>query len=134
ARVLTFTLLISVLTSLIFGLVPAWQATRLDLTASLKDQTGGSTSRSGLRLNKLLVVTQVALSLFLLIGAGLFVRSLQNLRHLDTGLNHENIVQFKIDAGSGYQAARRSNLYQQLLTRLETLPGARSATLSNFSL
>jgi len=67
ARVLVFTLAISVLTGLLFGLAPAWQATRLDLTASLKDQTGASASRSRLTLNKMLVVTQVALSLFLLI-------------------------------------------------------------------
>jgi predicted permease len=134
ARVLTFTLGICVLTSLLFGLVPAWQATRLNLTVSLKDRTGGSTSRSGLQLNKFLVVTQVALSLFLLIGAGLFVRSLGNLRSLDAGFNHENIVQFRIDTGSGYNDAQRSNLYQQVLAKLEALPGARSATLSNFSL
>jgi predicted permease len=134
ARVLGFTLVVCVLTSLLFGLVPAWQATRLNLTVSLKDRTGGSTSRSGLQLNKFLVVTQVALSLFLLIGAGLFVRSLGNLRSLDAGFNHENIVQFRIDTGSGYNDAQRSNLYQQVLAKLEALPGARSATLSNFSL
>ncbi len=134
ARVLAFTLAVSVLTGALFGLAPAWQATRLNLTASLKDQTGGSASRSGLTLNKLLVVTQVALSLFLLIGAGLFVRSLRNLRSLDAGFNHENIVQFMIDSGSGYNAASRSNLYQRILARLEALPGARSATLSSFSL
>ena len=134
ARVLVFTLTLSILTGLLFGLAPAWQATKLNLTASLKDQTGGSTGRSGLTLNKLLVVTQVALSLFLLVGAGLFVRSLRNLRSLDAGFNHENIVQFNIDSGSGYKAAQRSKLYQQALARLEALPGARSATLSSFSL
>jgi predicted permease len=133
-RVLAFTFVISILTGLLFGLAPAWQATKLNLTASLKDQTGGSTSRSGLTLNKLLVVTQVALSLFLLIGAGLFVRSLRNLRTLDAGFNHENVVQFNLDTGSGYKAAQRSTLYQQVLARLEALPGARSATLSSFSL
>jgi predicted permease len=134
ARVLIFTLAVSILTSLLFGLAPAWQATRLNLTASLKDRTGGSTSRSGLKLNKFLIVTQVALSLFLLIGAGLFARSLRNLKSLDAGFNHENIVQFRIDTGSGYNDAQRSNLYQQLLAQLEALPGAHSATLSNFSL
>jgi predicted permease len=133
-RVLTFTLLVSVLTGLLFGFAPAWQATKLNLTASLKDQTGGSTSRSGLTLNKFLVITQVALSLFLLIGAGLFVRSLRNLRTLDAGFNHENIVQFSLDAGSSYKSAQRSKLYEQVLARLEALPGARSATLSSFSL
>src|SRR5215510_3521553 len=96
-RVLLFTLVVSILTGLLFGLAPAWQATRLNLTASLKDQTGGSTSGSRLTLNKMLVVTQVALSLFLLIGAGLFVRSLRNLRTLDVGFNYEQVVQFSLD-------------------------------------
>ncbi len=129
ARVLMFTLAVSVLTGLLFGLAPAWQATRLNLTASLKDQTGASPGRSRMTLNKLLVVMQVALSLFLLIGAGLFVRSLRNLRTLDAGINYENIVQFRIDSGSGYDAAQRVNLHKQMLARLEALPGARSATL-----
>jgi len=133
-RVLAFTLAVSVLTGLLFGFAPAWQATKLNLTASLKDQMGGSTSRSGLTLNKFLVVAQVALSLFLLVGAGLFVRSLRNLRTLDAGFNHENVVQFNLDTGSGYKSAQRSQLYHQLLARLEALPGARSATLSSFSL
>src|SRR5215813_4536248 len=115
ARVLGFTLAISVLTGLLFGIAPALQATRVDLTASLKDQTGASASRSRLALNKLLVVAQVALSVFLLIGAGLFVRSLRNLRSLDTGFNHENIVQFSIDPGSGYNLAQRVSLYWQML-------------------
>jgi predicted permease len=134
ARVLAFTLMVSVLTGLLFGLVPAWQATRLNLTASLKDQTGASTSRSRLALNKMLVITQVALSLFLLIGAGLFVRSLRNLRTLDVGMNYENIVQFSLDTGSGYNAQQRSDLYKRVLARLEALPGAQSATLLYFSL
>jgi predicted permease len=134
ARVLGFTLAISVLTGLLFGLAPAWQATRVNLTASLKDQAGASAGRSRLALNKLLAVTQVALSVFLLIGAGLFVRSLRNLRSLDTGFDHENIVQFSIDPGSGYNLEQRVNLNKQMLSRLEALPGARSATLSNTGL
>ena len=134
ARVLGFTLAVSVLTGLLFGLVPAWQATRLDLTAAMKDQTGASASRSRLTLNKLLVVAQVALSLFLLIGAGLFVRSLWNLRTLDVGINYENIVQFSLDTGSGYDPAKRSELYKRMLARLEAVPGVQSATLLYFSL
>jgi predicted permease len=129
AHVLAFTLLVSVITGLLFGLAPAWQATRLNLTASLKDQTGASASRSRLALNKTLVVTQVALSLFLLIGAGLFVRSLGNLRALDLGFDYENIVQFSIDPGGGYDAQRLSDLYKEMLARLEALPGAQSASL-----
>lgn len=134
-RVLAFTLLVSVLTGVLFGLVPAGQALRLNLTASLKDQTGASAGgRSRLTLNKLLVVTQVALSLFLLIGAGLFVRSLRNLRQLDVGLNYDNIVQFSLDTGSSSDAEQRSELYKRVLARLEALPGAQSATLLYFSL
>jgi len=127
AHVLAFTLLVSVITGLLFGLAPAWQATRLNLTASLKDRAGARASR--LALNKTLVVTQVALSLFLLIGAGLFVRSLRNLRTLDLGFEYENIVQFSIDPGSGYNARRRSDLDKEMLARLEALPGAQSASL-----
>jgi predicted permease len=134
ARVLAFTLLVSVLTGLLFGLAPAWQATRLNLTASLKDQTGASASRSRLTLNKALVVAQVALSLFLLIGAGLFARSLRNLRTLDAGIDYENVVQFWLDTNEDYGAERLSDLYKRMLARLESLPGAQSATLSNYSL
>src|SRR5262247_4099369 len=134
ARVLGFTLAISVMTGLLFGLAPAWQATRVNLTASLKDQTGASAGRSRLALNKLLVITQVALSVFLLIVAGLFVRSLRNLKGLDTGFDYENIVQFSIDPGGGYNLAQGANLHKQMLSRLEALPGARSATLSNSGL
>ncbi len=134
ASVLGFTLAVSVLTGLLFGLAPAWQATRVNLTASLKDQTGASAGRSRLSLNKLLVVTQVALSIFLLVGAGLFVRSLRNLRSLDTGFDYKNIVQFSIDPGSRYNHAQGVSLHKQLLSRLEALPGAHSATLSFGSL
>jgi putative ABC transport system permease protein len=130
ARVLMFTLAVSVLTGLLFGLAPAWQATRINLTSSLKDQAGAGAAPSRMALNKLLVVTQVALSLFLLIGAGLFVRSLRNLRTLDAGIDYENIVQFSIDPGGGYDVAQRANLHKQMLARLEALPGARSATYS----
>src|SRR5215468_2054329 len=130
ARVLGFTLAVSVLTGLLFGLAPAWQATKLDLTASLKDQTGAGAGRSRLMLNKLLVVAQVALSLFLLVGAGLFARSLRNLRTLDAGINYENIIKFRIAAGGGYDTARLMDLHKQALSRLEALPGARSATMA----
>ena len=134
ARVLGFTLVVSLLTALLFGLTPAWQATRLSLTDTLKTHTGASASSSLLTVNKLLVVTQVALSLFLLIGAGLFIRSLRNLRTLDAGMNYENIVQFSLDSGNGYNAQQRNDLYKRVLDRLETLPGVSSATLSYFSL
>ena len=134
ARVLAFTLIVSAATALLFGLLPAWQATRVDPIGAMKDQTGASAGRSRLTLNKSLVVTQVALSLFLLVGAGLFVRSLRNLRTLDAGIDYRNIVQFSLDTGASFDAARRTSLYKQLLTRLEALPGVQSATLLYFSL
>ncbi len=132
--VLGFTLAVSVLTGILFGLAPAFHATRINLIASLKNQAGASAGRSRLALNKVLVVTQVALSLFLLIGAGLFMRSLQNLRTVDTGFDRENLEQFVIDPGARLDAARRVTLYKELLDRLEALPGARSASLLSFPL
>lgn len=132
--VLGFTLAVSVLTGILFGLVPALQATRFNLIASLKNQTGSNVGRSRLALNKILVVTQVALSLFLVIGAGLFLRSLQNLRNVDTGFDSENLVHFGIDPGGRLDGAQRVSLYKETLDWLEALPGARSASLLSFPL
>src|SRR5262245_10380951 len=134
AHVLWFTLAITLLTGVLFGLAPALGAMRLDLSSSLKDAVGGSVWRSRLTLQKLLIVIQVALSLFLLVGAGLFVRSLQNLKNLDAGFDRENITLFSLDTPGGYPLAQRVNLYRQALERLEALPGARTASLSSFSL
>ncbi len=134
AQVLGFTLAVSLLTSLLFGLAPALRATRLDLASSLKDVVGGSAGRSRLTLHKLLIVTQVALSLCLLVGAGLFARSLRNLKNLDAGFDRENVVLFSLDTPSGYTLAQRVNLYRQALERLESLPGSRAASLASFSL
>ena len=130
-QVLLFTLSVSILTGLLFGLTPAWQTTRQDLTSALKDQTAGPSS---LALNKVLIVAQVSVSLFLLIGGGLFVRTWRNLRTLDAGMNYENIIQFSLDTGNAYNPKQRSDFYKLVLDRLESLPGAHSATLSYFSL
>src|SRR5262249_56218263 len=95
---------------------------------------GARIGQMRLPLNKILVVTQVALSLFLLIGAGLFVRSLQKLRGLDMGFDRENVVLFSLDLGTGYDAARRANLYRRLLERLPKLTVTRSDCLSGHGL
>src|SRR5262245_57710359 len=134
ARVLGFTLAVSLLTAILFGLAPALGATRLDLNSSLKDAVVGSAWRSRLTMHKLIIVTQVALSLFLLVGAGLFVRSLGDLKNLDAGFDRENVMLFSLDTPGGYTVAQRVNLYRQALERLEALPGARAASLSSFSL
>jgi predicted permease len=134
ARVLGFTLAVSLLTAILFGLAPALRATRLDLNSSLRGSVGGSAWSSRLTLQKTLIVTQVALSLFLLIGAGLFVRSLRNLKNIDAGFDSESVMLFSLDTPGGYSVAQRVNLYRQTLERLEALPGARAASLSSFSL
>ena len=132
-RVFGFTLAVSALTGLLFGLAPALRTTRLDLVSMLKDRAGHSSNgKSRFSLNKILMVTQIALSLVLLVGAGLFVRSLQNLKELDPGFDRENVILFSLDPD--YDSERRANLYQQLLAQLEALPGVRSASLSSHGL
>jgi predicted permease len=133
-RVLMFTFAISAFTGMLFGLIPAWCGTRLDVAAALKEQSGAVQGReSGRRGSPVLVVFQIALSCCLLIGGGLFVRTLHKLMTLDLGLNRKNLLVFDLDLGKGYDNdyARWVNLRQELLGRLEGLPGAVSATFSS---
>ncbi len=132
-RVLLFTLGVSLLTGILFGLAPAWSATKLDLTTSLKQarRTTGVVSR----LSKSLVVVQVALSLVLLISAGLFIRSLYNLQQVNLGFNQENLLLFAVQPGQGgYKDERLLQFYQQLLARMDNLPGVRAATFGRVPL
>jgi predicted permease len=132
-RVLGFTIAISLLTGLLFGLTPALRATRLDLTPALKNTARNSSGDARNSLGKALVVAQVALSLVLLIGAGLFTRTLRNLQCLETGFNHENLVTFGLNPRfNNYSHAQIAQLYRRLLERLEAIPGVRSATLSQY--
>ena len=134
-RVLGFTLFLALLTGLLFGLAPAWRATRLDLTPALKDSAKGSGGTSRSALSKSLVVIQVALSLLLLIGAGLFLRTLRNLQTVDAGFNRENLLLFGVDPGLiGYKGDRLATLYQELCGRIEGVPGVRSVTFSRVTL
>jgi predicted permease len=136
-RILTFTLAITLLTGIVFGLLPALRASKPDTWGTLKD-TGGSVaggSGSSLYLRKGLVAAQVALSFLLLFGAGLFVRSLQNLQATDTGMDLDNLVTFQLSpALSGYDDERTFTFYQQLLERLNSAPGVRSAALAQVPL
>jgi predicted permease len=132
-RVLGFTLLVSLLTGVLFGLVPAWRATRLDLTTSLKQ--GRRATGVVSRLSKGLVVAQVALSLLLLIGAGLFIRTLYNLQHVDVGFNQQNLLLFSLQPEqAGYKEERLLQFYHQLFARLDNLPGVRAATVGRVPL
>ena len=134
AHLLAFTLSISLITGVLFGLAPALRTTKLDLTSALKDQSAGVTGRSRLALNKILITVQVALSLFLLIGAGLFVRTLQNLRNIELGLNSENLVQFELEFDDKAHLSNQDlRLFKQLIQRLDTIPGVSSSSVSTFA-
>jgi len=132
-RILLFTLTLTVMTGLLFGLIPALRASRPDLWTTLKDTVGSVAGGGGsLVLRQGLVAAQVALSFLLLFGAGLFVRSLQNLKTTETGFHElENLVTFQLaPALNGYDAPRVMHLYQELLDRVRGVPGVKSAALA----
>jgi predicted permease len=130
-RVLAFALGVSILTGVLFGLVPALQATKPDLAPTLKDQVGALTSTTSIGLRKSLVVAQVTLSLLLLIGAGLFIRSLQNLKNLDPGFNTKNLLTFAFDPPlNGYKPERSREIFRQVYENLNALPGVESAAFA----
>jgi len=131
-RVLGFTGIVSVLTGLLFGLVPAFRATRLDLAPALKG-SARSLARVGPRLGiaRALVVCQVGLTLILLIAAGLFLRTFQNLNTFYPGFHSQNVLLFSVDPHLiGYPSTRMASLYKQLVERVHTVPGVESASLA----
>jgi predicted permease len=130
-RILTFATGISLLTGIIFGLVPALQATRPDVAGTLKDQAGSVVGGASSGIRKLLVVTQIALSLLLLIGAGLFIRSLRNLKDLDPGFHTTSLLAFKVNPTlNGYESGRTKAFYERLRETLGGLPGVEMAALA----
>ena len=135
-RVLAFTATISLLTLLLFGLAPAIRGTRLDANRTLAGSgRGSSATRSDVRSGRLLGTTQVALSLVLLMGAALFVRSLSNLLAQRLGYDREHLLMVKLDpAAAGYKGPGAIALYERVREQLVTVPGVRSVTLSNTGL
>jgi len=132
-RVLVFTLAVSLLTGVLFGLAPAWRATGQDLTAALKQSRRTTSAVS--RMSKGLIVAQVALSLLLLIGAGMFIRTLFNLQRVNLGFNEENLLLFRLKPEqSGYKDEKLVQFYQQLFARLDSLPGVRASTFAKVAL
>ena len=136
ARILSFTLALTVFTALVFGLLPAFRASRPDPWTTLKDTIGSiAGGRGSLFVRKGLVTLQVALSFLLLFGAGLFVRSLHNLRSTDTGLALDNLVTFQLSPSlSGYDDQRATLFYESLLERLRAVPGVKAAAFNSVPL
>ena len=135
-NLLLFTLAVTLSTAVLFGTIPALRATRLQLTDSLKDGRGASTGAAKGLLARGLVVSQIALSLVLLVGAGLFLRSLVNLNHVDTGFNKADVLLLKLDESSGgYESKdpRLALLHREIEERVSALPGVKAASYSMFT-
>ena len=134
ARILAFTFGVAVLTAMLFGLAPALRATRIDLSPVLKSGTTGSTAEALHRrfpVAKILIVAQVAISLVLLVAAGLFVHSLARLSEVKLGYNPARLVVFAVrPAPAGYKGAAIPLLYQDLLEKFKAVPGVSGVTLS----
>lgn len=125
---------LTLLTTVLFGLIPALRTTRMQLAESMKEHgtATGTLARSG--LSRLLIASQIALSLALLTGASLFGRTLNNLQNIDLGFRREGIAIFEIDPTSaGYTGQGLRTFYEQLLDRTRTLPGVLTASLTHFT-
>jgi predicted permease len=135
-RVLAFTVAVSLLTGIFFGIAPAFRGVRVNLTPTLKDSEGSSVSlghggSKWLSIGNGLVVAQVALAVVVLVGAGLLVRTLANLRSIDVGFDSHNILIFGIDPTLiGYKGPQVDSFYRDLQGRLSETPGVKSASYS----
>ncbi|MGC2751158.1 MAG: ABC transporter permease [Candidatus Acidiferrum sp.] len=134
ARVLAFSFAISLVTGILFGIGRAMHVSRMGLANGIKANSRnvvGTGTRFGQLLPKILMSAQVALSLVLLVGAGLFLRTLRNLDHQNFGFNRTNLLVVDFDAQiAGYKPEQLDGLYRQIINRIEALPGVRSAALS----
>jgi predicted permease len=132
-HLLLFNLAVTIATALIFGTIPALRATRIQLTDTLKASRTSSSSGSKSRLAQALIVCQVSLSLILMAGAGLFLRSLVNLSNADTGFNKQNVLRLQIDSSSITGEANQNALFHGIEDRVSALPNVRAASFSTFT-
>ena len=129
-RVFSFVAAITLLTGLVFGIGPAWRGAGINVNAALKE-SGRSVIAARSWLSKALLVVQVAVSLVLLVGAGLFLQTLTNLRHVDVGFNPQNLLLFRVNPSlNRYDDPRMATLYGALLERLGAVPGVRGVAMS----
>jgi predicted permease len=137
-KILLFTLAVCALTGILFGVVPAIRALRIELNATLKNAAPGAVGGGsrGFHLGKILVASQVALSLLVLFAAGLLVRSMQNLKNLDVGYNREHVLSIRVDPlSAGFDTAEKANAVErELRTRLASLPGVQAVSSSEMGL
>jgi len=128
-RVLTFTLGVSVLTGLVFGVVPAFQSSKTELTDSLKEGRGAGGGARKNRMRSVLVVSELAIAVVLLVGAGLLIQSLWRLQRVNPGLQPQNILTFNVAVpDTKYDGEKQSQFFAQLRKKLEALPGVKSAS------
>jgi predicted permease len=131
-RVFAFTFVLAAITGVVFGLAPAWKATSPDLANVLKDSAGTAVVAGGhVRMRKVLVVSQVAISVLLLITAALFTRSLRNLNRIDLGFHPDRLLSFSVDPSlNSYTPERIRTLAETLQQKVGTIPGVRSAAVA----
>lgn len=128
-RVLGFTLGVSLLTGLIFGLVPALHLSKTELNESLKEGRGAGAGAGRNRIRGVLVVAELAIAVVLLVGAGLLIQSLWRLQHVSPGLQPQNVLTFNVSLPDArYSSEKQAGFYRDLVTRLGTLPGVQSAS------
>ena len=128
-RMLGFTLLLSLVSALLFGVAPAWRATKVQATAALRANQGASGTVSARRVGRLLVASQVALSVLLLVGAGLFLQTMRNLTHSSVGFDADDLLQVLVDTrGAGYREGSVGAVHRLLLERVGAVPGVISVT------
>jgi predicted permease len=130
--VVGFTAAVAIGTAVLFGIVPSLQATRLDLAPSLRSGAAAGRGRGTIRMGKMLIAVQVALSVLLVFGGSLFVRSLQRIYSTDLGFRSQDVVVFRMNPRrSGYHGSGLATFYTNLLDRTRALPGVRGATLTS---
>ncbi|HKB64555.1 MAG TPA: ABC transporter permease [Pyrinomonadaceae bacterium] len=133
ASILLFAVAISLISGVLFGIAPALRATKADLTSALKEKSAHG-RKHRFNLGSVLVVVQVAVSLILLVGAGLFARSLIKLQQEDLGFNRDNVLLASVDTRlAGYKPNELSAVYRQLYDRLSALPNVQSVTMASYS-